>query len=430
MSDPLRIALAGPGTVGAGVIQLLNRNGDMIARRAGRRIDITAVAGRDKTRARAADVSGYAWFDDAAAMARDADADVIVELIGGEDGPALKTVEAALSAGRSVVTANKAMLARHGARLAELAEAHGVTIAYEAAVAGTVPVIKGLREGLAANEIESLHGVLNGTCNYILSEMEATGREFDDILAEAQALGYAETDPAFDIDGVDAAHKLALLAALAFGAKPDMDGVTVKGIRGISPEDMRHAGELGYRIKLLGGAALTEGRLEQWVRPVLVPKTSSIAAVSGTTNAVAVEGDFSGSVLFEGAGAGAHPTASAVTADLIDLARGLCPPVFGVASGALRELPRAPAENRRSAFYVRLQVLDKPGVFADIAAALRDHEVSMESVLQKSRAPGAPVSVVMTLHENAESRVHAAFKAVEALEAAVAHPVIFPIEPC
>lgn len=430
MAAPLRAALAGLGTVGGGVLELLSRNGDVIAGRAGRRIEITAVSARDRGRRRAADISAYRWFDDAPAMAREAAADAVIELIGGEDGPALQTAEAALSAGRSVVTANKAMLARHGARLAALAEANGVTVAFEAAAAGAVPVVKGLRESLAANRVKRLYGVLNGTCNYILTEMEAAGRGFEDVLAEAQKLGYAEADPAGDVDGADTAHKLALLAALAFGTEPDLDGVTVSGVRSVSAEDMRHAGELGYRIKLLGCAALNGDSLEQWVSPALVPVSSPAGAAGGALNAVVAEGDFSGPAVFEGAGAGARPTASAVAADLIDLARGARLPVFGTPAAQLRRLPRAAAENRSRAFYVRLQALDKSGVFALIAGVLRDHDVSMESVMQKSRAPGAPVSVVMTLHETAENRVRAAFKAAEALECVVAPPVIFPIEPC
>lgn len=427
---PLRIAIAGLGTVGAAVVGLLQRNTDTITARAGRPIDIVAVSARNRSLDRGVPLDGYAWCDDAPDMARDVDCDIVVELIGGSNGPALATVNAALQAGRDVVTANKALLAVHGAEIAALADAQSRTVAYEAAVAAAIPVIKAVREGLAANPIDGLRGILNGTCNFILTEMERTGRPFAEVLAEAQALGFAEADPTFDVDGIDAAHKLALLAALAFGAEPDFDGVITEGIRNISAEDMRIADNLGYRIKLLGIATLADDGLEQRVQPCLVRKDAAIANIEGSTNAVVVDGRYSDPVLLAGRGAGADPTASAVVADLIDIARDIRPPMFGVKAADLTRFERAPSDKHERAFYVRLQVLDRPGVFADLAATLRDHDVSMESVLQKSRAPGEPVSVILTMHEAPESAVRAAFDAVEALDAVIEPPAVLRIEPC
>ncbi len=413
----LKVAIAGLGTVGAGTVKLLREQADLIAARAGRPMVVTAVAARDRGRDRGVALDGLAWYDDAARMAAEAEADVVVEVIGGEGGMARRTVEAAFAAGRHVVTANKAMLALHGADLAAQAESRGLTLAFEAAVAGGIPIIKALREGLAANRLSQVCGILNGTCNYILTTMRETGRDFADVLAEAQALGYAEADPSFDVDGIDAAHKLAILTSVAFGTRVDFPAVHVEGIRHISALDIQFAQELGYRIKLLGIARRTENGIEQRVHPCMVPMGSSIGRVDGVFNAVVAEGDFVGRTMFEGRGAGAGPTASAVVADLVDIAAGRHTPTFGVPAAALAPLTVSPLEERRGAYYIRLMVLDRPGVFADIAAALRDEEVSMEAVLQHGRAPGETVPVVLTVHDTREAAMARAVARIAAIDA-------------
>jgi homoserine dehydrogenase len=429
LNDPLNIAVAGLGTVGAGLIQLLEANGALVARRCGREIAVTAVSARDRGRDRAMDLSKIKWFDDPVQMARESDADVVVELIGGADGVARAVCEAAIGAGRHVVTANKALIAHHGTALAVAAEEAGVQLAYEAAVAGGIPVIKSLREGLAANRIDSLYGILNGTCNYILSVMRDTGREFDDVLAEAQRLGYAEADPGFDVDGVDTAHKLAILTSVAFGSAIDFDSVFVEGIRHVSAEDIRFADELGYRIKLLGIARRTDHGVEQRVHPCMVALDSPIAHVEGVNNAIVAQGDFVGSTVYEGRGAGAGPTASAVAADLIDIARGCRVPTFSVPASALEPADPASMDRHVGAYYIRLMVVDRPGVFADVAAVLRDSEVSMEAILQRARSPDEPVPVVMTTHDVEESAIGHALARFAALETVVEQPRLIRIEP-
>ncbi len=425
---PLRIGIAGLGTVGSGVVALLAAQHELIASRAGRPIEIVAVSARDRAKAREIDVSGARWHDDPITLAAADDVDVIVELIGGDEGPARALVEAALTAGKPVVTGNKALLARHGVSLARLAEAKGVMLCYEASVCGGIPIIKGLREGLAANRISGLHGILNGTCNYILSQMRDTGRDFIEVLAEAQALGYAEADPGFDIDGIDTAHKLSILAALAFGAEVDLVSVHIEGIRHIGALDIAYAEELGYTIKLLGIARQTEYGVEQRVHPCMVPKSAVIAATDGVHNAVVADGDFVGKVNFAGRGAGGGPTASAVVADLIDIARGHTIPVFGVPADRLARPVRRPIEHRFGAYYLRLMVNDRPGVIADVAAALRDQNVSLDSVLQRLRAPGDNVPVVLTTHETEESRMTAVVARIAALDAVVEPPRLIRIE--
>ncbi|MBK1663786.1 homoserine dehydrogenase [Rhodospirillum rubrum] len=428
MNDPLKVAVAGLGTVGAGVVKLLADHKDLLAARAGRPVVVSAVSARSRSRDRGVDLSSYAWFDDPVALVREAKADVVVELIGGSDGPAKAVCETALDLGLPVVTANKALLAHHGLALAARAEATGAGLWFEAAVAGGIPIIKALREGLAANRIDALHGILNGTCNYILTTMRESGRDFADVLAEAQALGYAEADPGFDIDGIDAAHKLALLASLAFHVPVDLGGVSIQGIRHISSLDIRFADELGYRIKLLAMARRTTEGVEQRVAPVMVPLDAPLAHVEGVNNAVVTEGDFVGRSVFQGRGAGAGPTASAVVADLIDLARGHKVPVFGVPSSALSALPRAEPEDHVGRYYVRLMVVDRPGVFAEVAAALRDEQVSMESVLQRARDPGETVPVVMTLHDTGEAAMTRALARIGSIDAMVEPPRVIRIE--
>lgn len=428
MSDELRIAIAGLGTVGAGTVALLAEHGALLEQRCGRRIRVVAVSARNRDRDRGIDLSEAVWYDDATAMARDADADVVVELIGGEDGPAKAVCEAAIAAGRHVVSANKAMLAHHGAAMARQAETAGVGLYYEAAVAGGIPVVKALREGLAGNRITGLYGILNGTCNYILTAMRDSGRRFDDVLAEAQKLGYAEADPSTDVDGIDTAHKLALLASLAFGTEVDFGAVHVEGIRHISPLDIVFADELGFRIKLLGSARLTDDGLEQRVHPCMVAKDAPIAHVSGVFNALVASGDYVDDTIYEGRGAGAGPTASAVVADLIDIARGCRTPTFGVPVAALRKAEALPMERHRGAFYIRLMVRDQPGVIADLAAAFRDEQVSIESLLQHGQSPTEAVPVVLTTHETEEASMQRALTEIGRIEAVVEEPRLIRIE--
>ncbi|PKU23088.1 homoserine dehydrogenase [Telmatospirillum siberiense] len=424
--DDLKIAIAGLGTVGGGTVTLLRQHADLLAARTGRRLRLVACAALAKPANLPLD--GVPFFSDARVMARDADYDVLVELIGGANGIALDVVTAALQRGKNVVTANKAMVAHHGRALAELAEQSDATFGFEAAVAGGIPVIKALREGLAANRLSQVYGILNGTCNYILTTMRETGREFGDVLAEAQSLGYAEADPSFDIDGIDTAHKLAILTSLAFGTVVDFSKVHVEGIRHVSAFDIRAAEELGYRIKLLGIARRTDGGIEQRVHPCMVPIRSSIGCVEGVFNAVVAEGDFVGRTLFEGRGAGATPTASAVVSDILDIAAGRRTPTFGLPAKLLAPLKAAAIEDHRGAFYIRLTVLDRPGVFADIAAALRDEEVSMEAIIQRGRAPGETVPVVLTVHDTLERAMMRAIERIAAIEAVVEPPHLIRIE--
>ena len=426
---PLSIGVAGLGTVGAGVLKLLRDNAGLISARAGRAIAVTAVSARDRGKDRGVATAGLHWYDDPAALATDPNVDVVVELIGGSEGPARRLVEAALAAGKPVVTANKALLAVHGAALAAQAEAAGVALAFEAAVAGGIPVIKALREGLAGNRIDRIAGILNGTCNYILTVMRDEGREFSDVLADAQRLGYAEADPSFDVDGVDAAHKLAILAALAFNRPVDFPAVHIEGIRAVSAVDIAFATELGYRIKLLGIARRTEAGIESRVHPCMVPQNAPIARVDGVFNAVVAEGDFVGRVMLEGRGAGAGPTASAVVADLIDVARTRATPVWGASGDALSHLPAVPMIAHHGAYYLRLMVVDRPGVIADVTAALRDAGVSLESMLQRGRAPGEAVPVVLVTHDTNEAAMRAALAEIAALDAVLEPPALIRIEP-
>jgi len=425
---PLKIAIAGLGTVGAGTLRLLRDHADLLADRAGRPLVVTAVSARDRSRDRGISVDGLDWYDNAETLAAEADIDVLVEVIGGGEGIALAAVRRALARGIPVVTANKAMLARHGLELALAAEAKGVALAYEAAVAGGIPIIKALREGLAGNRLSQVYGILNGTCNYILSTMRDSGRDFGDVLDEAQRLGYAEADPSFDIDGVDAAHKLAILTSLAFGVPVDLDSLHIEGIRHISALDIQYADELGYRIKLLGIARRTELGVEQRVHPCFVPLASPIAHVDGVFNAVVAEGDYVGRSVYEGRGAGAGPTASAVVADLVDIAAGRFSPTFGVSAERLKPLPVSPPAQRRGAYYVRLMVVDRPGVFADVANILKDEEVSMESIRQSGRAPGETVPVVITVHDTVEAAMLRAVERIGALPAVVEPPRVIRIE--
>ena len=428
MKPPLKIAVAGLGTVGAGTLRLLHSNAELLAGRGGRRIFVDAVSARDRRKERGSDLSAVRWFSDPAAMAADPAIDVVVELIGGAEGVALDVVRAALSHGKHVVTANKALMALHGTELARLAEAKGVALAFEAAVAGGIPIMKTLREGLAANRVARVYGILNGTSNFILTTMRESRREFGEVLAEAQKLGYAEADPSFDIDGVDAAHKLAILTSVAFGTEVDFPGVYVEGIRHVSALDIEYAEELGFRIKLLGLARPTEHGIEQRVHPCMVPRTTPIANVEGVFNAIMVEGDFCGRIMLEGRGAGAEPTASAVVADLLDIAAERRSPSFAVAASALRARPASPMDRHRGAYYIRLMVVDRPGVIADVAAALRDEQVSLEAMIQRGRSPTEAVPVVLTTHETEEAAMRRALGRIGSLSTVLEPPRMIRIE--
>ena len=406
-TEPLRIALAGLGTGGGGVIRLLDANRDLITRRAGRAIEVVAVSARDRSKDRGVDLTRFAWVDDTGALASHDGVDVVVELIGGADGPALTLARGALAKGRGLVTANKAMLAHHGLDLAKAAEAAGVPLKFEAAVAGGIPVVKGLREGAAANAIARVYGILNGTCNFILSKMEEpkeTGgaREFADVLAEAQALGYAEADPTCDIDGIDAAHKWSLLASLSFGTVPAFDAVAAQGIRQVIAADIAEAAALGYKVRLVGIAEADSHGLFQRVHPHLVPLDHPLAHVTGSLNAVVAEGNFVGRLFFQGAGAGDGPTASAVVADLIDIARGEFGPAFAMPADALTVARPADSGERRRRAYLRFTVEDRVGVLAEIAAAMRDAGVSIESLIQRGGHADGAVLVAIVTHEGPE----------------------------
>lgn len=425
---PLRVGVAGLGTVGVGTLELLAENAELIAGRCGRLIEVTAVSSRERERDRGVDLAGMTWHDDAVALAHDPDVDAVVELIGGADGVALALSRAVLAGGKPLVTANKAMVAHHGPELAAAAEAAGVALGYEAAVAGGIPIVKALREGLAANSVRRVFGILNGTCNYILSAMRDGGRDFAEVLAEAQELGFAEADPSFDVDGVDTAHKLAILASVAFGCPVNFDAVHIEGIRHVTALDIDYAAELGFDIKLLGVAALTERGLEQRVHPCMISKDSPIAHVDGSFNAVDIDVDFARRTMFVGRGAGAGPTASAVVADLIDIARGQCLPVFGKPVDALQPIAAASMENHKGAYYIRLMVIDRPGVMAEVTAALRDEQVSVEALLQRGRNPGDVVPVVLTTHETEEAAMRRTLARIGEFDSVIEAPRMIRIE--
>lgn len=428
---PLRIGLAGLGTVGTGVIQLIEENSALIARRAGRPIEIVAVTARDRSKDRGVDLNAYRWVDDMGELATAGDIDVVVELVGGSDGPAVTLARETLAHGRALVTANKAMIAHHGAELATLAEAKGAALKFEAAVAGGIPVIQGLRDGAAANRIDRVYGILNGTCNYILSAMERDGLDFADVLADAQAKGFAEADPGFDIDGVDAAHKLSILAALSFGSEIDFGGVEARGIRKILAADIAQADALGYRIRLIGLAEIDgengSATIFQRVQPCLVPMSHPLAHVIGPTNAVVAEGNFSGRLLFQGAGAGDRPTASAVVADLVDIARKETGPAFSMPSSELEKLPRAASAHRVSKTYLRMVVADRIGVLAEITAAMRDAGLSIESLIQKETHSDGSALIAMVTHEGPEQAIDDTLATLSKSESLIGEPMVMHI---
>jgi len=426
MSTPLRLAIAGLGTVGAGVVRMLVENGDLIAARAGLPVEIVAVSARSRGRDRGVDISGFAWEDDPVAMARRDDVDVLIEVMGGEDGPARAATLAALASGKHVVTANKALMARHGQEMAERAETAGVALRHEAAVAGGIPIVKALAEGLAGNRIDRVLGVMNGTCNYILTVMEETGAAYADVLADAQKLGYAEADPAFDVGGMDAAQKLALLASAAFGTRVDIDGVVVEGIERVSLTDITHAADMGYRIKLLGVARMNEGGLEMRMQPCLVPADSALGQLEGVTNMVAVEGDFVGRIVMQGPGAGAGPTASAIMADVVDIARGLVMPVFGRPATDL-VAATVSADGSEAAYYLRFGLADSPGVLAKVAAALGSSGISINRMRQYEHSE-AEAPVLIVTHRTGRAALDAALAEIGGLDACRAEPVAIRIE--
>lgn len=429
---PLRLAIVGLGTVGAGVIRLLEENGSLVARRAGRPIEVVAISARDRTKDRGIDLSRYEWVDDMSSLAARADIDAVVELIGGADGPALTLARQCLAQGKAFVTANKAMIAYHGMALAHLAEEKRAALKYEAAVAGGVPVIKGLREGAAANRIQRVYGILNGTCNYILSTMEREGKAFADVLKDAQALGYAEADPTFDIDGIDAAHKIAILSSLAFGTEIDFPSVETTGIRHVLAADIGEAAALGFKVRLVAMAECasddSEGAgLFQRVHPMLVPVTHPLAHVDGALNAVVAEGNFVGRLFFQGAGAGEGPTASAVVADIIDIARDECGPPLAMPAAMLDPHVKADTGRRRGRVYMRLRVKDRPGVLAEITAAMRDSGVSIESVIQRAASENAGVLVALVTHEGALSCIDDVLQRLGGSDSLIDAPMVMHI---
>ena len=394
MSDPLRLGIAGLGTVGVGVVRIIRQQSAMLESRTGRKIMISAVSARSKDKDRGVPLTDYAWEDDPVALAKRDDVDVFVELMGGDAGPAKDATEAALAAGKDVVTANKAMLAIHGQALAETAESASRVIRYEAAVAGGIPVMKALTEGLAGNEITRVMGVMNGTCNYIFTQMQATRQGYNALFAEADKLGYLEADPNLDVGGIDAGHKLALLSSVAYGTQVDFDAVELEGIQNITLEDIDAAHDMGFRIKLLGVAQMTGGGLEQRMSPCLVPSNSPLGQLEGGTNMVVIEGDAVGQIVLRGAGAGEGPTASAVLSDIIDIARGLRLPTFGQPATTLTKA-RAAKAAVPAPYYVRMQLVDKPGALAKVAAVLGDAGVSIDRMRQYGHNDtSAPVLIV------------------------------------
>src|ERR671923_223362 len=439
MAAPLKVGLAGLGTVGATVLRLIDRQREALAGRFGRPIEVVAVTARSKGKARGVDCKQLRWVADPVALAGDPSIDVFVELIGGEGNPAKAAVEAALTAGKSVVTANKALLARHGVALAALAEKNHVALNFEAAVGGAIPIVKTLREGLAGNSLARVYGILNGTCNYILTRMEEEKLAFADCLKEAQRLGYAEADPTFDVEGHDTAQKLAILASLAFGTKVDQSAVYVEGISSITPEDLEWADELGYRVKLLGVALKTEKGIEQRVHPTMVAKDTAIAQVMGATNAVTVDAAAIAPITLVGPGAGGMATASAVISDIGDIARGVRTAPFGRPSARLATIKKAPMQRHEGGYYIRLLAVDKPGTAAAIARRLAQQNISLESIVQRHRgepphggdvagSSGVPVPVILITYATTEDAVRRALAAVGRDKGVLGKPQVIRIE--
>ncbi len=418
MSNALRLGIAGLGTVGVGVLDILAKHGDALAARGGKPVKVTGVSARDKSKPRGHhDLSNLEWHDDPVALAKSAGIDVFIELIGGDSGPAKNAVEAAIAAGKHVITANKALLAHHGVALARAAEAKGVALNFEAAVAGGIPVIKALREGLVGNAPNRVFGIMNGTCNYILTKMGDEGRSFDDVLKEAQELGYAEADPTFDVGGFDTAHKLAVLTSLAFGTEVNLAAINIEGIENVALADIRNAAELGYKIKLLGVAVAYDSGIEQRVHPTLIKRGSPVSETDDVFNAIVVKGDFVGDLVLEGRGAGAHPTASAVLSDIVDIARGNFRPTFGVPATMLKKYKASSPRAHEGGFYVSLDLHDRPGAVAAIATILADEKISIESIVQHgkvdSSAPRAKAQFILITHDTLEASLKKAMERIE-----------------
>ena len=426
MSIPLRLGIAGLGTVGVGVVKIVQRHAALLEARTGRQVTISAVSARRRDKERGVRLGQYAWEDDPVALATRKDVDVFVELMGGEGGPAKAATEAAIAAGKHVVTANKAMLAVHGQELAEAAEAKGLSLRFEAAVAGGIPVIKALTEGLAGNEISRVMGVMNGTCNYILTRMQDAGLDYETVFAEADSLGYLEADPTLDVGGIDAGHKLAILTAIAFGTRVDFAGLHIEGIQRITTEDIEQAADMGYRIKLLGVAQKTGRGIDARMTPCLVPDISPLGQLKGGTNMVVLEGDSVEQIVLRGPGAGQGPTASAVMADVLDIARGNTLPVFGIPADQLAA-PEPAAASAPAAFYLRMSLIDKPGVLAKIATVLGDAGVSIDRMRQYGHTdPHAPVLIVT--HKTARDALDRAIEAMEGTGVLASPPVAIRIE--
>ena len=426
MTQPLRLGIAGLGTVGVGVVRIVQTHAEMLQKRSGRPVVVTAVSARSKTKNRDVDVSEYEWEDDPVTLATRDDVDVFVELMGGSDGPAKAATEAALAAGKDVVTANKALLAIHGQNLATAAEAKDRVIRFEAAVAGGIPVVKALTEGLAGNEITRIVGVMNGSCNYILTRMEDAGLSYETVFDEANSLGYLEADPELDVGGIDAGHKLALLASIAFGTQVNFDGVDLEGIGSVSIEDIRQAADMGYKIKLLGVAQISGRGLEQRMSPCLVPQTSPLGQLDGGTNMVVLEGDSVGQIVLRGAGAGEGPTASAVMADVVDLARGARMSTFGQPAETLRAA-RAAHSAVPAPYYLRLQLLDKPGALAKIAKVLGEAGISIHRMRQYDHTE-ATAPVLIVTHKTTRTALNEAIAAFKGTDVVHADPVAIRIE--
>lgn len=425
--DPLRLGIAGLGTVGIGVVKIVQKHADLLARRTGRPVSITAISARDKRKNRDADLSGYRWEDDPMAVATAGDVDVFVELVGGDSGIAKDSIEAALRSGKDVVTANKALLAVHGQALAELAEGLGRTLRFEAAVAGGIPVIKAMTESLAGNEIRRVMGVMNGTCNYILTRMESAGLPYEAVFEEARQLGYLEADPTLDVGGIDAGHKLSILSAIAFGTQVNFDAVEIEGIERVSIDDIRRAADMGYKIKLLGVAQMTPRGLEQRMSPCLVPADSPLGQLMGGTNMVVVEGDSVGQIVLRGAGAGEGPTASAVLSDIVEIARGVRLPVFGQPATVLKAAQ--PARTAvPAAYYMRLELQDKPGALAKVATVLGDAGISIDRMRQYGQHSPESVPVLVVTHKTTPEAIDFAIEALPRTGVLAGDPVELRIE--
>ncbi len=427
MTTPLRLGIAGLGTVGVGVVKIIQRQSDLLATRCGRPITIAAVSARDRTKDRGVSVDTYGWEDDPTALAVRDDVDIFVELVGGVDGPAVAAVRAAIAAGKDVVTANKAMLAVHGHTLAQAAEDRGRVLRFEAAVAGGIPIIKTLTEGLAGNTIDRVMGVMNGTCNYILTRMENADLTYTQAFEEADALGYLEADPKLDVGGIDAAHKLTLLAAIAYGTQVNFGAVALEGIESITIEDIRRAGDMGYKIKLLGVAQMNGRGLEQRMSPCLVPATSPLGQLDGGTNMIVLQGNNVGQIVLRGAGAGAGPTASAVLSDVCDIARGIRVPTFGIPATMLQIAPPATAASP-ARYYLRMGLTDKPGALAKIAAVLGDAGISIDRMRQYDHQGADHAPVLFVTHKAAHDALTTALAVLPKTGVLTGAPVALRIE--